>query len=431
MDPQTIDLVLEKASRKPLPLDPRRLMQHAAIFAQSGSGKSFMLGRLIEELAVKTSASIVILDPNSDFIRLKTAQPDVWKNKNIKPWFYPMDTYKAFFEVWKNVSVLVASNRNLKQALPLVLDWGSLDISEMAAITNIDQRRDSDLYWCLFLSSQIAQQTWEADEPYYDFSHFSNASENVIGYLTSGRGAQLIRDNPLAKTLRRATSAHVALRFRAVVAALAEYAIWRSYGDGAQDIRALIDGDQAPQVLVVDLQSLETDEERATIASSILGALWRTARAQQWMATRDILEKDVRVPTFLVIDEAHNLVPAQKENETIRRVADQIVRIAAEGRKFALYLVVATQRPRKVDPNALSECDNLMIMKMRNQVDLEYVGRLAGLANPTPLEKARKLSLGDILLFGEVGDSTEILHVAPRRTVEGGKGVSKSHWLQR
>ena len=52
---------------------------HTAIVAQSGSGKSFFLGRLIEELILKTKARCVILDPNADFRRInETVGEERW-----------------------------------------------------------------------------------------------------------------------------------------------------------------------------------------------------------------------------------------------------------------------------------------------------------------------------------------------------------------
>ena len=52
---------------------------HTAIVAQSGSGKSFFVGRLIEELILATKARCVILDPNADFRRIgETVPEDRW-----------------------------------------------------------------------------------------------------------------------------------------------------------------------------------------------------------------------------------------------------------------------------------------------------------------------------------------------------------------
>src|SRR5258706_7062013 len=62
-------------SRDALVRIPARLMAtHTAIIAQSGSGKSFFLGRLIEELVLQTSANCLILDPNADFRRIPEAE---------------------------------------------------------------------------------------------------------------------------------------------------------------------------------------------------------------------------------------------------------------------------------------------------------------------------------------------------------------------
>ncbi|NVM24158.1 MAG: DUF87 domain-containing protein [Desulfobacterales bacterium] len=47
-----------------------RLGAKRPVLTQSGSGKSFLVGRLIEELVIKTNARVVVLDPNSDFVRL-------------------------------------------------------------------------------------------------------------------------------------------------------------------------------------------------------------------------------------------------------------------------------------------------------------------------------------------------------------------------
>src|SRR5207249_5060202 len=52
-------------------VSPSSVAKHTAVIAQSGSGKSFFLGRLIEEIALKTQARLVVFDPNSDFRRLR------------------------------------------------------------------------------------------------------------------------------------------------------------------------------------------------------------------------------------------------------------------------------------------------------------------------------------------------------------------------
>ncbi|HKG72372.1 MAG TPA: DUF87 domain-containing protein, partial [Nitrososphaeraceae archaeon] len=51
---------------------------HTVIVAQSGSGKSFFLGRLIEELLIRTKCRCLIFDPNGDFSRMDQINEYVW-----------------------------------------------------------------------------------------------------------------------------------------------------------------------------------------------------------------------------------------------------------------------------------------------------------------------------------------------------------------
>jgi hypothetical protein len=57
---------------------PKNMAYHTVIVAQSGSGKSFFLGRLLEELALKTRGRLVVLDPNADFRRMGDAVAESW-----------------------------------------------------------------------------------------------------------------------------------------------------------------------------------------------------------------------------------------------------------------------------------------------------------------------------------------------------------------
>ena len=53
---------------------------------------------------------------------------------------------------------------------------------------------------------------------------------------------------------------------------------------------------------------------------------------------------------LLVIDEAHNLCSPDLESLLGRTVRNRIIQIAAEGRKYGLWLLLSTQRPSKVHP---------------------------------------------------------------------------------
>jgi hypothetical protein len=423
-----IHLALERDSAKPVLFESSRLAHHSAVLAQSGSGKSFMLGRLVEEILINTKARVVIFDPNSDFIRLRSADPKSFSDAKLKPWLFPSETLSAFNTVWSSIRIVTASNRNLEKSSKLAIDWGNLDDYEMAAAMNIDLRTDSDLFWCLFLASQFSRDSWDKEE-IWDFEHFRDNAEKLVEYLLTGRGPKLVKTSPLAQTLRKAIGQQTALRFRAIVESLAEYQTWRSVGDGETDISGLVPGsDNDVRALVVDLQSLSTDEEKTAVATRVITTIWNRAKRELWEAVRDHEKADNRVPTFIVIDEAHNLVPAERGNPSVTRLGNQVVKVAAEGRKYGLQLIVVTQRPRKIDSNVLSECENVVLMKMSNASDVEFANDVFGFLPSDVGAKVKTFKVGDMLVAGALNNSSEVLHACPRRTVQGGKSLVDAYW---
>jgi uncharacterized protein len=61
---------LTLADGVPQELDAGGFDRHTFLCGQSGSGKTYSLGVILEQLLVQTSLRMVILDPNSDFVRL-------------------------------------------------------------------------------------------------------------------------------------------------------------------------------------------------------------------------------------------------------------------------------------------------------------------------------------------------------------------------
>jgi len=425
----SIDLVLRKDTKQPLTVEASSLARHSAILAQSGSGKSFLLGRLLEELLLKTKARVIVLDPNSDFVRIAETSPGTWTGA-LTPWLFPGEAIATFQPMWHAIPKLVLSNRNLDGLTPPKVNWGALTDGERASVMNIDARHESDLYWCLVLSTQLASETWESRrEADFDFDHFRDQAEAVCEFLLTGRGPAAVKQSPLAQTLRRSLGATTSLRFRALVANLGSYELWRARGDAVADLRDLLsETESPPRLVVVDLLSLPSEEERVAVASRVLESVWDSARTAYGDALREPGQPDLRVPTFLVIDEAHNLVPAKRESTAAERFASHVIRVAAEGRKFGLHLIVVSQRPRKVDANILTECDNLLLMRMTSAKDIEYAKESFGFLTDSLANQATSLTLGDVLLAGGIGVGDFPCHVAPRRTREGGRSLADAYW---
>jgi hypothetical protein len=138
---------------------------------------------------------------------------------------------------------------------------------------------------------------------------------------------------------------------------------------------------------------------------------------------------DTRVPTFIVVDEAHNLLPKETDKLATRALRDQFRTIAAEGRKYGLFLILCTQRPDKIDELVLSECENQAIMRLGSQSVLELTTRLLGLEKVPDKEKCLTFKTGRALLVGRrAKPSAQLLYTAMRRTEEGGKNLCDEHW---
>ncbi len=146
------------------------------------------------------------------------------------------------------------------------------------------------------------------------------------------------------------------LGLRAANLGVLSWGIWER-GTGGSLSKLL--ADRQWRCLVVDLGSLNTTEEQGVVASCVLDTLWDNRRG--------------RDPVLIVMDEAHTICPQQSDDRVVRLATRRAVQIAGEGRKFGLYLLVSTQRPQKVHENVLSQCDNLMLMRMNSAADLAHL----------------------------------------------------------
>jgi len=160
---------------------------------------------------------------------------------------------------------------------------------------------------------------------------------------------------------------------------------------------------------VVDLGSLETVEEQHLVAEAVLSTLWAT-RTQ-------------REPCLIVIDEAHNICAADPDDPVSRIATDRTVQIAAEGRKYGLYLLVSTQRPNKVHENVVSQCDNLLMMRMNSHADLADLGRLFSFVPSGLLAGAPSFRMGQVLVAGRIFPPGGYVQMGARLSQEGGADI--------
>jgi len=125
-------------------------------------------------------------------------------------------------------------------------------------------------------------------------------------------------------------------------------------------------------VSVIDLSLVPTEVVHvitAVVARMIFEALQRYVKL-----------KGVALPTVLVMEEAHTFIKRYREdaeNQDAATVCCQVFeRIAREGRKFGLGLILSSQRPSELSPTVLSQCNSFLLHRISNDRDQELVHRL-------------------------------------------------------
>ena len=340
----------------PLELDAGGFDRHTFLCGQSGSGKTYSLGLMLERLLADTELRLVILDPNSDYVRLGTVR------EGADP-----ALAARYREVAGGVEVHSAApgaDRPLKVALR------ELDTAAQAALLRLDPITDRDEY------AELATLLAEERPPTLEDLMASERPEaRRLGTRISNLG-------------------------------LNDYGIW-ARGEPGTVLDAL--DDDGPRCLVVDLGSLPTREEQSVTAAAVLERLWsRRAR---------------RVPMLVVIDEAHNVCPGRPDDELTALAADLVVRIAAEGRKFGLYLLVSTQRPQKVHENVISQADNLVLMRLNSAADAAFAQAVFSFVPPELVARSSTFRLGEALVAGKISSHPALLRFGARVAEEGGADV--------
>lgn len=157
-----------------------------------------------------------------------------------------------------------------------------------------------------------------------------------------------------------------------------------------------------PRVSVLDFSMLAS--EVLPFACALLGRLLLEAR--------EMLRPDTRsqYPWVLVLEEAHNYArPAGKVEDRGQALSRRAFeRVAKEGRKFGLSLIVASQRPSEISPTIISQCANFFSHRLQNPDDIDHFRRIIPKQAQRMLDQVTVLAAGEAIVFGSA------LHVPVR-----------------
>lgn len=102
-------------------------------------------------------------------------------------------------------------------------------------------------------------------------------------------------------------------------------------------------------------------------------------------------------PVHLILDEAHRYI--HKDANYIMR-ENIFEKIAREGRKYSLYLIISSQRPSELSQTVLSQCGNYIVHRIQNEVDMKYIYSVLPYFSEDYLSKIRQAVPGEALIFG-------------------------------
>jgi uncharacterized protein len=138
---------------------------------------------------------------------------------------------------------------------------------------------------------------------------------------------------------------------------------WDGSGDPLPGIVRQFIGDSDP-IRIVDLSGVPNE-----IAGAASSAIARTLFSIKLWQTREERESN---PVLLVCEEAHRYVPNRGEAQ-YEAAQDAIRRLAKEGRKYGIGLMLVSQRPSEVEATVLSQCNSWIVLRITNDSDRSHV----------------------------------------------------------
>jgi DNA helicase HerA-like ATPase len=342
--------------------------RHTFLCGQSGAGKTFALGVVLERLLLDTGLRLVILDPNGDHVGLGATRSAADSNRTRAE---PLPAEELDGLLTRYAAAAAGVRAFTRGREPVRVRLTELSAEARAAIIGLHPVSDPELFSA--------------------FTRLAAGHESLAA----------MRDAAMADTSEEGRQ--VALRIDNL--GVGGWDLWAS-GDESSVLDSL-NGDA--RATVVDLSSLDTQEEQALAAAAVLRDLW-SRRAE-------------RRPALVVVDEAHNLCPSGPAIPLAEEARELLVRIAGEGRKYGLHLLLVTQRPEKLEPNALTQCDNLLLLRLNGAADVARLAAAFSFVPPALIAEAPTFAKGEALFAGPVVARPTRAKFEGRLSPEGGGDV--------
>ncbi len=367
-------------------LDADKLFQrHAAIVGSTGSGKSFCVARIVEQMAALKHANGILFDIHGEYsnesfkrdgiLQLKIATPsDLSVTNKLSKWILMVPYWLL----------------NYEEMQALLLDRSDQNAPNQAMLFSREVLCEKEKT----VNGTVYDKIITVDSPVaYNLQPLVQTFEDLDTQMVPGAKAGSEKQGPfygkLTRFIQRVKN-KLSDKRMGFMFSLSDEELKQDWLD--QFCAVLMDGNSG--IKVIDMSEVPSD-----VLPLVIGLLARIVFSiQQWSTTEN------RHPLALLCDEAHLYV---QQATTLDAVAElglrSFERIAKEGRKYGVGLVIISQRPSEVNRTVLSQCNNFISLRLTNVDDQNVIKRLL----PDNLGNiADNLSLLDIAEAIIVGDST-------------------------
>jgi uncharacterized protein len=368
----------------------RMLQRHMAILGNTGAGKSWTVGLLLERAARLSHANIVVFDMHGEYGPLGSDEDGHEPVVRALRIAGPGDLLFVAEEVIHLPFWLL----QLDELLSLIINEGDpFAADQRLCLTDRIQTLKRSALAEMGRAEAVATATVDSPVPFRldDLIRWLKADDvEVIIRQPSGRVDPGPYNGKLGGLIARveARSADPRYGFIFHPPESTEAADWL-----VETSTKLLEAGRGD----VGIKAINFSEVPNQILPMVAGVLARLIyNVQFWMSPEE------RTPVCVVCDEAHLYLPARENPNAVQRVAlEAFEAIAKEGRKYGVCMAVVSQRPSDVSRTILSQCNNFMILRLTNDQDQEVIEHLVSATLSTITGVLPMLDVGETVVIGD------------------------------
>ena len=359
--------------------------RHAAILGSTGSGKSWSVALMLERASALKSANLIVFDMHGEYSTLCDGENPIAQQYHIAG---PGDLdgsnpNSLFIPYWL---------LNREEMLALILDRSDDNAPNQAARFTEHVRTLKEQTLQSEEKTEVLETfTVDSPIPYNISSLLEYLNRDDTGMKQGARGE--VKGDWNGRLTRFIGRLKAKIDDRRCGFMFQPPEECNAYGWLENMLMKLFAVSESQRgIKIIDFSEVPSD-----VLPIITGVLARLLyNIQFWM------DKDARHPLTIVCDEAHLYLPVRDAAEAAeKRALEAFERIAKEGRKYGVSLLVVSQRPSDVSRTILSQCNNFLVLRLTNDQDQSVVKRLlpesmVGITDILPL-----LDLGEALLLGD------------------------------